>query len=144
MIMISLNNFIKIDWAKIWKATSENKKECIEFVKKYIQLGLEYRSYGIDVFIKEHKITDSIFERIALEMRINGDCEEYTVSVLSNIMHSTSFEPLEYLFNIIIFQFIVLEYEESVPIHILVKMLGSILGTAIFNELLIEYGEYFH
>ncbi len=141
--MYDLKDFIIIDWMKIRKAVTENKESCIAFVKKYIHLGMEYRSYGVIVFEREYNITNNIFEKIALGMRINGDCEEYTFNVLGNLMNGTSFEPLEYFYNVITFQFIMLEYEDSVSVHILIKMLSSFLGMELFDNMLSEYNEYF-
>lgn len=144
MMKYFLNDFIGIDWVKIKKAVAKNKGKCITFVNKYIQLGLEYRSHGVTVFQKECNITDNVLEKIALEMRVNGDCEEYVFNVISNIINCTEYEPLDYFYNIIIFQFMILEYEESVPVHIIIKVLSSYLGINIFTDMLTEYNEYFH
>ncbi len=143
-MMRGLNDFIVVDWTKVKKAVAENKEKCVTHVKNYIQLGLKYRTKGVTVFQNQYDRTDNVFEKIALEMRVNGDCEEYAFNVLSNIINCSEYEPLEYFYDIISFQFMILEYEESVPVHIVIKMLSSYLGISIFNEMLSEYKEYFH
>lgn len=139
-----LKDFISIDWNMMKKAVTENKDECIQWVKKYINLGIEYRSLGIEPFEKECSISQNEFEKIALEMRINGDCPEYCFTVLANLLGTNTMDCIGYFSSVVIFQFILIEYEESVSIDILVKMLGSLLGLELFSEIKLEYAQYFH
>lgn len=142
--MILLKDFVSVDWNKMKAAVSQNRVECIQWVKKYIELGIEFRSYRVEAFERECRASKSEFEKIALEMGINGDCPEYCFTVLGNFMHAGEMGCLEYFQNIIIFQFMMLESAESVPADLLIKVLGSLLGLSLFVELKAEYMQYFH
>ena len=139
-----LTDLISINWNRIMQAVADHKEECIQFIKKYINLGAEYRSFGIAPFEKECGISQNKFEKIALEMIINGDCPEYCFTVLNNLLLSSYLSNFDYFCNIVIFQFILLEYNDDISVSLLIKLLGSMLGLDHFYELKSEYTEYFH
>jgi len=64
--------------------------------------------------------------------------------VLANLLGNNTMDCIGYFSSVVIFQFILIEYEESVSIDILVKMLGSLLGLELFSEIKLEYAQYFH
>lgn len=142
--MMLLKDFVLVDWNRMKAAVSQNRDDCIKWIKKYIDLGIKYRSFGVEVFEKECSISKNQFEKIALEMRINGDCPEYSFTVMGNLIHISQMDSLEYFQDIVTFQFIILEYAGSVSVHILIKVLGSLLGLQLFTELKAEYMQYFH
>lgn len=80
--MMLLKDFVLVDWNRMKAAVSQNREDCIKWIKKYIDLGIKYRSFGVEVFEKECSISKNQFEKIALEMRINGVCPEHSFTVM--------------------------------------------------------------
>lgn len=142
--MMLLKDFVPVDWSRIKGVVSQNKDDCIKWIKKYIDLGIKFRCFGVEAFEKECSISKNQFEKIALEMSINGDCPEYAFTVMGNFIQTSQMDSMEYFQDIVTFQFVILEYAESVSIAILIKVLGSLLGLQAFNELKAEYMQYFH
>ena len=83
-----LKDFVPVDWSRIKGVVSQNKDDCIKWIKKYIDLGIKFRSFGVEAFEKECSISKNQFEKIALEMSINGDCPEYAFTVMGNFIQA--------------------------------------------------------
>lgn len=142
--MALLKDFVSVDWNRLKEAVSQNKDDCIEWIRKYVELGIQFRSFGVEAFEKECGISKNEFEKMALEMSINGDCPEHAFTVMGNFIQLSQMDSMEYFQDIVTFQFVILEYMESVSIDILIKVLGSLLGLQAFTELKAEYMQYFH
>lgn len=54
-------------------------------------------------------------KKIALEMRINGDCPEHSFTVMGNLIHISQIDSLEYFQDFLLFSLLFWNMREAFP-----------------------------
>ena len=125
-----------IDWSKISSCTLEDRKKLIPYIIQLLDLKNacdEQGVYGLEEFLNS---STNSFEKIALQLIIQGYMPEMCEVVLFDMLNSSNIENDQYLKNVIFAAFVLLIQKEPIDNRELKIRLSAYLGVECVGELL--------
>lgn len=128
-----LNIMMFIEWEKVNKCTSEERKALSLYINRLIELKVNFEREGITGFETFISSEADIFEKKALQLVMQGYMPNVCEKVLFNILNVSKFDGREYLKNVIFIDFILMLQKGHIGMQELRIMLLSYLGVEYIN-----------
>lgn len=121
-------------WDKLQKGWARYQDTLILYIESLVRMKYKIEEQGIYGFNDYLEVEATPFERLAIELVVDGTPPELCSDILQNVLNSSGFSEDEYIRNVIFSEFVLNVQQGSIGAQELKLRLCSYLGIEGINN----------